>query len=264
MSKDGEKVSKLQVIDPVLLTSILRRVDENTKQQSVSNALDESGLNKIISDYDKYLKLSSDSGLKDTFRMNLLCWVANFKEKAKNREASSSGVGLLSGSGDSSGDGLRKAGNKVKHLFETKSVRDFKNALHDSGFREGEGDFMASGDGESTGIKYRDVLNDFGANLPSSKSYRLSDRDKLKVFNLLKKTGFNKSGIKNASLRVAYDVRDVNRSAFRSQVKKTTPLKEKRHAELMGGPSRLSRNIDSSSSDSSDGLYVKQKLTKYK
>ena len=81
MSKNNEKVSRLQVIDPVLLTSVLRRVDENVKRQSVSNALDESGLNEIISNY-KYLKLSPDSSLKDTFRMNLLSRVANFKEKA--------------------------------------------------------------------------------------------------------------------------------------------------------------------------------------
>ena len=72
MSNDKEKVSRLQVIDPVLLTNILQRVDENATWQSISNILDQSGLNKIVNDYDKYLKLPSDSGLKDTFRMNLL------------------------------------------------------------------------------------------------------------------------------------------------------------------------------------------------
>ena len=78
------------------------------------------------------------------------------------------------------------------------------------------------------------------------------------MFNLFKKTGFNKSGIKNPSLRSAYEMQDIG------QIAKTTPLKEKRHAALMGGPSGLTRNIDSSSSDSSDGLYAKRKLTKYK
>ena len=64
-------------------------------------------MNKIISDY-KYLKLSYDSGLKDTFRMNLLSRVANFKEEARNQEALSSGVGLPSGSGEGSNDDLKK------------------------------------------------------------------------------------------------------------------------------------------------------------
>ena len=77
------------------------------------------------------------------------------------------------------------------------------------------------------------------------------------MFNLFKKTGFNKSGIKNSSLRCAYEMQDIGQFAFRSQIAKTTPLKEKRHAELMGGPSGLTRNIDSSSSDSSEGLYAK-------
>ena len=230
---------------------------------SVSNALDESGLNEVINDYDKYLKLSSDSGLKDTFRMNLLSRVANFKEKARNQEALSMGPPPASVEG--SGDGLnKKTDKKVKDLLQTKSVRDFKNALSDSSFKEGEDGFMVSGDGQSTCIKYRDVLNDFERNLSSSKSYCLNDQDKVEVFNLLKKTGFNKSSIKNPSLRVTYNVRDISRSAFRSQVMKTTPLKEKRCVELMGGPNPLNRNIDSSSSDSSDGLYAKQKFTKYK
>ena len=131
-------MSRLQVIDPVLLTSILRRVDENVKWQSVSKALDQSGLNEIIYDYDKYLKLSSDSGLKDTFRINLLSRVANFKEKARNREALLSEPCLPPGNREGSGDGM-------KDLLEIKNVRDFKNSLSDSRFREGADGFRVMG-----------------------------------------------------------------------------------------------------------------------
>ena len=65
-----------------------------------------------------------------------------------------------------------------------KSVTQFRNALEDSGFREGSDGFMVSG-----GVEYKDVLNDFVRNLRSSRSYLLSDRDKVKVLNLLKKKG---------------------------------------------------------------------------
>lgn len=89
-------------------------------------------------------------------------------------------------------------------------------------------------------------MNDFRRNISSSKSYCLNDRDKVKVLNLLKKTGFNRSGIKNTSLRVAFGVKDVSRSAFETQIKRMTPLKEKRCVELMygKGPSVGSRNMD--------------------
>ena len=78
------------------------------KRQSVSNALDQSGLNEIINHYDKYLKLSPDSGLKDTFRMNLLSRVVNFKEKARNQEALVSENHLPSGSREGSDGVLEK------------------------------------------------------------------------------------------------------------------------------------------------------------
>ena len=114
-SNNKEKVSRLQVVDPVLLTNILRRVDENVKRQSISNILYQSGLNEIINDYDRYLKLPSDSGLKDTFRMNLLSRVANFKSKGLNREW------LLSNVNRSSGNGTNEHSSKCG--LETKSVR---------------------------------------------------------------------------------------------------------------------------------------------
>ena len=47
----------------------------------------------------------------------------------------------------------------MRDLLQTKSVMDFKNALSDSGFKEGEDGFMVSGDGQSTGIKYHNILD---------------------------------------------------------------------------------------------------------
>ena len=184
--------------------------------------MDQSGLNEIINDYDKYLKLSSNTGLKDTFRMNLSSRVANFKEKAQNREALSSDVSLPSESLEGSGDGLKKDVNKMKDLFEIKSIRDFKNALGDSGFREGADGFMVSSDGKSTGVKYRDVLNDFSRNVSSLKSSCLSDRDKDKVLNLLKKTGFSRLCIKNTRFRLVFNVKDISPDVYRSQILKKT------------------------------------------
>ena len=260
MSNDKEKVLRLQVIDPVLLTNILRGADENAKQQSISNALDQSGLNKIINDYDRYLNLPLDSGLKDTFRMNLVSRVANFKSKARNQEASLSDLHHSSGSGDGlSGDRLNKSEDYLKALLGTESVRDFKNALEANGFREGADGFMVSEDGKSMGVKYKDVLNDFGRNISSLKSYCLNDQDKVRVVNLLKKSGFNRSGIKNARLRVAFDVQDVSQDAFRNQIMRTTPLKSRKPAKMLDSeaPSVGIRNFDLfSSGDSSDGLYA--------
>ena len=271
MSKDKEKVSRLQVIDPVLLTNILQRLDENAKRQSTSNDLDQSGLNKIINDYDRYLNLPSDSGLKDTFRMNLLSRVANIKSRAQNREASLSNVHCCSGRGDGSsgesGDRLNKSEDYLKGSLGRKSVRDFKNALEANGFREGADGFMVSGDGKSTGVKYKDVLNHFGRNISSLKSYHLNDWDKVRVVNLLKKSGFNRSGIKNAGSRVAFDVQDISQDAFRSQIMRTTPLKSRKPAKMSDGEgsSVAITNFDSFlSGDSSDGLYATQKLKKYK
>ena len=84
MSINKEKILKLQVIDLVLLNNLLQRLDENAKHQSMSNALDQSGLNEIISNYNKYLQLPSDSSLKDTYRQNLLSKVAAYKSKQGN------------------------------------------------------------------------------------------------------------------------------------------------------------------------------------
>ena len=242
MSNDKEKVLTLQVIDPVLLTNILRRVDENAKQQSISNTLDQSGLNEIINDYDRYLNLPSGSGLKDTFRIILLSRVANFKSKAQNREASLSDVHHSSGSGE----GLNKSEDYLKGSLGTKSVRDFKNAFEANGFREGADGFMVSGDGKSTGVKYKDVFNDSGRNISSSKRYNLNDQDKVRVVSLLKKSGFNRSGINNARLRVAFDVQDVSRDAFRNQIMRMTPLKSRKPAKMLDGegPRVGIRNFD--------------------
>ena len=128
-----------------------------------------------------------------------------------------------------------------------------------NGFREGANGFMVSGDGKSTSVKYKDVLIDFGRNISSLKRYRLNDQDKVRVVNSLKKSGFNRSGIKNAILRVAFDVQDLSQDPFRSQIRKPATTSDNE------GPSVAIRNFDSFSlGDSSDRLYATRKLKKYK
>ena len=125
-------------------------------------------------------------------------------------------------------------------------VSDLKNALEDNGFKENADGFLVSADGKATGVKYKDVLNDFGRNISSSKSYNLNDQDKARVINLLKKSGFNRSSIKNGRLRVAFNVQDISQDIYRTQIKKMTPLK-KRKSERMPdseGSSIAIRNFD--------------------
>lgn len=78
-------------------------------------------------------------------------------------------------------EGWKNSGGEMKGLLTIKSVRDFKNALEGNGFKKDGNGFMVMGDGKSTGVKYRDVLNDFGRNISSSKSYR---------FEFVEKGGF--------------------------------------------------------------------------
>lgn len=64
-----------------MLKTVLSQVSENQKRVSMVNALDDLGLNEIIHDYDNYLSLPQDSGMKETYKQNLMSRIADYKNK---------------------------------------------------------------------------------------------------------------------------------------------------------------------------------------
>ena len=123
---------------------MIQRLDKNAKCQSMSNTLDQSGLNEIISNYDKYLQLPSDSSLKDTYRQNLLSRVAAYKSKWGNQAA---GLGSLTSSNaqpreNSIVENNEKTRRMLMGDLAIKSIKEFRDALLENGISEGDDGMM--------------------------------------------------------------------------------------------------------------------------
>lgn len=67
----GNSVQRLQVIDPHVLKMLLEQLNTHAQRQTVINTLDDSGIIKIIHNYDKYMKEPVNSELKESFKNNL-------------------------------------------------------------------------------------------------------------------------------------------------------------------------------------------------
>ena len=76
----GNSIQKLQVIDPAVLKSLLEQLNANMKRQTVANIVDDSGMDALIHDYDKFLKQSAKSSLKDSLRQNLYSRIQQHKD----------------------------------------------------------------------------------------------------------------------------------------------------------------------------------------
>ena len=70
----GNNIQRLQVIDPAVLKSLLEQLNTNTKRQTLANIIDESGMNRIIHDYDECVAAPKNSELKELYRQNLISY----------------------------------------------------------------------------------------------------------------------------------------------------------------------------------------------
>ena len=61
------------------MKSLLEQLNANTKCQTLANIIDESGMNEIINDYDKFVTAPKNSKLKESYRQNLISRIQKYK-----------------------------------------------------------------------------------------------------------------------------------------------------------------------------------------
>ena len=200
------------MIDPSVLKSLLQQLDANTKRQAIANIIDESGMNEIIHDYDKFVAAPEQSELKDSYRQNLFSQIEKYKGKNRitrsmnnvlqsqnNVDGDGTGTGGDGGDDCPSGDGERQ-----RHLrLGVVSMKRFESRLRTKGICRSKDGKLIGAKGNKT--KYYDLfLNDFGRNISKESSYMLPDRDKRSALKVLGDSGFAQYNIPNQKMKQAY------------------------------------------------------------
>lgn len=155
----------------MFLKTLLEQLNANAKRQTLANIIDESGMNKIIHDYDNYVAVPEGSEIKETLKQNLLSRIAKQKSLnccclSKNRIHNISELEEVS------------QVSSMQLKLGIRSVKDFKEQISQIGFKKSADGKLIDNNGEKTNTNYYKVLNDFGRNISNKGSFLLNDDEK--------------------------------------------------------------------------------------
>ena len=155
----GNSIQKLQVIDPAVLKSLLEQLNANMKRQTVANIVDESGMNELIHDYNKFLAQPEESSLKDSLRQNLYSHIQYKNDKKKKLGSGNRATETQTGNelndqqnGDDDNDNMTPAGTCLSAKFHARSVKQFEKRLESKGIRSSRDGFLIGPNGKKQTI----------------------------------------------------------------------------------------------------------------
>ena len=236
----GSSVQKLQVIDPAVLKSLLEQLNANMKRQTVANIVDDTGMEALIH-YDKFLKQSSKSSLKDSLRQNLYSRIQQHKDERRKRSLSQpQNIENQHENQDEQQDDQPKeemASTSMSRLtskFHARTVQNFQKKLEGKGIKGSKDGFLVV-NRKKTNIPYDAVLNDFGRNIKSKGSFKLSENEKRRTMRILSDKGFAQYLIPNQIMKTAYgtNIPDIRQHL----IEQTSPMKKriKKQTKKQGG-----------------------------
>ena len=150
---NGNSIQKLQVIDPAVLKSLLEQLNANMKRQTVANIVDESGMNELMHDYNKFLAQSKKSSLKDSLRQNLYSRIQQYKRNKRtvgsgNTASETQTENEPAGQQNDDDDDLSPHASRLSAKFHARSVQQFEKRLGSKGIRSSNDEFLIGPNGK--------------------------------------------------------------------------------------------------------------------
>ena len=120
---------------------------------------------------------------------------------------------------------MTPAASRLTAKFHAQSVRNFQKRLEGKGIKSTKDGFLIVNK-KKTNIPFEGVLNDFGRNIKSKSSFKLSENKKRRTMRILSEQGFAQYLIPNQRMKLAYgtNLPDIRQHL----IEKSSPMKRRR------------------------------------